>query len=570
VISQTSDPAPTLDLGHGPNLADLRAAILSDEALPVLRRRAIASAFNTVGKALGRPLEALPTDPARLRPQLAGLTPAMVGLSKGSWQNALSLLHAGLNRLHGDMLPRRLDLMPSAAWVECLALIPKGSRAGYHLGRFARYATWTGIEPEAVDDAFLARYTDDLTHRTLTAEPARQGRDTGLAWNEAAARYQEWPQLRLTIPNNRVRYSLPWDSYPTSLQTEVGKWLDLLGRDPFAERDFRPLKPKSIAARHSQLGLYLGALVELGEDPAAMTSLAAVITLTHAKRSLQVIYKRSGEKPTVHLSQIANTVLMLAHHWLKLSEEDVGKLRRMARNVTPEAEGLAPRNEERLAQLNDPAAMSRVLNLPNTLFRQARRAGPPSVTTARRVQAAVAIELFLMTGMRMSNVVGLEIGRSLLLRADGGIDILIPRTEVKNRISIAADLPATSAALIRSYIRDHRPLLGDASTAWLFPGTKPGTRKSSDGLRSQVSLAMAREAGVAWHPHLFRHLMAKLQLDVDARSDGLVTRALGHKRADTTRLHYSGFQAKQAIRHHDELVLARRTSSYPTRPGGRV
>jgi integrase len=553
-------------------LADLHAAILSDEALPVPRRRAIASAFNTVGKALGRPLEALPTDAVRLRPLFAGLTPAMVGLSKGGWQNALSLLHAGLNRLHGDMLPRRLDLAPSTAWVECLALIGKDPRARYQLGRLARYATWKDVEPEAVDDAFLARFVDDLTYRSLAAEPARQGRDTCLAWNQAAAHYPDWPQLRLTIPDNRVRYSLPWDRYPASLQTEVGKWLDVLGRDPFAERDFRRLQPKSIAARQSQLGLYLGALVELGEDPAKMTSLAAVITLAHAKRALEVIHKRSGERPTVHLSQIANTAVMLARHWVKLDAKDIAKLRRWAREVTPPAEGLAPRNEERLAQLNDPAKMDRVLNLPDILLRRARRAGPPSVTTARQVQAAAAVELFLMTGIRIGNVAGLEIGRSLLLRADGGIDILIPRSEVKNRVAIAADLPPTSAALIRRYISDFRPLLGEASSAWLFPGAKPGTQKTEDGLRTQVSRTMAREAGVAWHPHLFRHLVGKLQLDGDgnAGADGLVTRALGHKRAETTRTHYTGFQTKHAIRQHDALVLARRTSSYPTRPGGRV
>ena len=50
--------------------------------------------------------------------------------------------------------------------------------------------------------------------------------------------------------------------------------------------------------------------------------------------------------------------------------------------------------------------------------------------------------------------------------------------------------------------------------------------------------------------------------------DGVVTRALGHKRAETTRSHYTGFQTKHAIRQHDALVLARRANSLPHARGG--
>jgi hypothetical protein len=71
----------------------------------------------------------------------------MVGLSKGRLAERNSRCCTPASTvLHGNMLPRRLDLAPVPAWVECLALIPKGSRAGYHLGRFARYATCKGIE----------------------------------------------------------------------------------------------------------------------------------------------------------------------------------------------------------------------------------------------------------------------------------------------------------------------------------------------------------------------------------------------------------------------------------------
>jgi len=556
-----------LRLGSDPSLAELRQAILADVSLPEARRSAIASALNTVGKALRQPLETLPADPLRLRPLLSATTPAMAGLSSGSWRNARSLLHAGLNHLHGNLLPRRLDITPSDGWAVCLESLSKASRLRYHLARLARYATQQGVEPEGVNDAFMVRYEADLTQRSLTAEPARVARDTASAWNEAASLHPDWPQLQLTIPDNRVRHSLPWADYPVSLQLEVERWLDWLGRDVFADRDFRPQRPASLLHRQKQLALYLGALVTTGQEPASMTSLASVVTPDHAKRALRAIHLRGGETLSSHLAHIANMVVIIARHWVKLDDAQIGILRRLERQLRPTPGGLAERNETRLAQLNDPRVLERVLTLPQTLIAQLRGGGAPHAKSAQQFQTAVAIEIFLMTGLRISNVAGLEIGRSLVLRKDGGIDLLIPRTEVKNNIPISADLPPTSAAMIRRYIKVYRPLLGEPNSPWLFPGSKPGTHKTSGGLRDQVTLAMERVCGIAWHPHLFRHLLAFLQLENDAGADGVVTRALAHKRSETTRQHYTGFQTKAAIRKHDELVMRRRAAWRGPRKG---
>ena len=123
---------------------------------------------------------------------------------------------------------------------------------------------------------------------------------------------------------------------------------------------------------------------------------------------------------------------MLARHWVRLPHADCEALARLARNLRPLQEGLAPRNEERLAQLNEPRRLDMVLLLPDTLAARVRRAGPPTVTLAQNFQTAVVVELFLMTGLRIANVAELEIGRTLLLRENGGIDILIPRESVKN------------------------------------------------------------------------------------------------------------------------------------------
>jgi integrase len=165
----------------------------------------------------------------------------------------------------------------------------------------------------------------------------------------------------------------------------------------------------------------------------------------------------------------------------------------------------------------------------------------------------------MMTGLRIRNLAGLEIGRTLVLQPGGGVGISIPANEVKNRVALAMELPPDSAALVRRYIDTARPRLGDPTSAYLFPGSRLGTPKTMQALRTQISKAMAHEAGVAWHPHLFRHLIAKLVLDDDPGADALVTRSLGQKKgSETARIYYSGYQTAAASRQVDSLVVGHR------------
>jgi integrase len=201
-----------------------------------------------------------------------------------------------------------------------------------------------------------------------------------------------------------------------------------------------------------------------------------------------------------------------------------------------------------------------VIALPEHLAKRVDKLGTPTRKLAHVYQTAVAVELFLMTALRIGNVANLAIGKDLLLRKDGGIDILLTSGDVKNGVQFTADLPPSSAAMIRRYITKYRPLLGDPASPWLFPGQRAGAAKISGALREQVVRAMARECGLKWHPHLFRHLLAQVILTDNPAADAVVTRALGHKNSDGTRRNYSGFQTKAALRLYDDLVLRRRSA----------
>lgn len=123
------------------------------------------------------------------------------------------------------------------------------------------------------------------------------------------------------------------------MKTEVDAWLDWLGRDQFALRDFRPLRPRSVALRLQQVQLYLGALVEAGYDPAEMTSIASVVSLAHAKAGLPISYERCGKEPGHHVAQIAGVVVVLAKHWVELDHGEVKRLQRLASNCCRSGRG---------------------------------------------------------------------------------------------------------------------------------------------------------------------------------------------------------------------------------------
>lgn len=81
-----------------PSLAELLDGIASDQTLTPRQRQESCSALRSVGRALGRRLDEIQANPSQLRERLATLTPAMAGVSRGRWNNVVSLTRAVLKR----------------------------------------------------------------------------------------------------------------------------------------------------------------------------------------------------------------------------------------------------------------------------------------------------------------------------------------------------------------------------------------------------------------------------------------------------------------------------------------
>jgi integrase len=550
-------------------LAEVRARILADAALPETRRRDMASALNSLAKALGQPAEIIPANPAALRPLLAGLTPAMVRMKPGRWRNVLSLTTAALAQVGLVVVQGRLRTPPSAMWLAILRPLEVGAGPHFHLWRFARYCTDRGIDPAQVDDVIVAAYQRDLDGASLVSEPARAAREVARFWNAAAATKSDWPQQRLSVPDNRRGFAPDWAAFPESLNRDIAAWLDWLGAaDPFNERPFAPLRPTSLATRRRQLRSYLGALVQQGAAPQDLVDLAAVVTPQRAESALRFYWDRAAKQPTTHLHQMAGLVLQIARHWARLPDAHVARLEAMVKRLKPARSGMSERNAARLRALEDPTRLRALLTLPAVLLVDAQRIGAPGVEAARLAELAAAIEILLHIPVRFTNLRGLRIGAQLLRGPGGAISVSIPAAEVKNAVAIDGVLPPASAKLIATYIDRFRPVLAVHGGAWLFPSIRPDRPKSDDGLRSAIQKVIAERCGLEWGPHTFRHLAAYLWLRANPGQFAQVQRLLGHKSLQTTMSFYSGLEAVEAVRPYDHLVARLREQDTPGRPAG--
>ena len=134
----------------------------------------------------------------------------------------------------------------------------------------------------------------------------------------------------------------------------------------------------------------------------------------------------------------------------------------------------------------------------------------------------------------MSNLVKLDTERNLVRPGQGrALHIVIGAEDVKNREPLEYPLPPESVYLLERYIREFRAHLIPAGNTALFPGILGGP-KNQAFFGTQISRTVRAHTGLRVHPHLFRHIAAKLFLAANPAAYEVVRRVLGHRSTDTT------------------------------------
>jgi site-specific recombinase XerD len=379
------------------------------------------------------------------------------------------------------------------------------------------------------------------------------------SWNAAAEAVPGWPQQRLAVPDRRRVYALPLDAFPESFRRDVEAYLaHLAGGGPLDEDERPALRPATLRFRRTQLLQLASALVHRGRAPDTITGLASLVSdIQTAKTILGFFLERSANERTGQIHNLSQMLPQIARRWVRVDPQRLEALKALRRRLDPKEAGLRPKNRRRLVQFQDRRNLQTLLALPQRLFDDAERRSPPDRMAAVQVMLAVALEILFRMPLRMTNLASLDIDRHLIRSgwsAEATRLLVIPAAEVKNRVDLEGELPASVFHLIDCYLRTYRPLLLDGPSPWLLPG-RPGEPKRPDALGAQISRTVKRLTGLDFNPHLARHLAAQIILDEHPGQYETVRRVLGHRSVQTTVDAYTGLETRQALRQYDEAVL---------------
>lgn len=518
------------------------------------RRLDLRSSLRTFARVLGKTPDQVHADIGVLNSQIAGLTAQMVGLSPARWANVKSGLTAALTLTGAKVVPgkRRGPLSPD--WAVLLDQVADRYERS-RLSRFMSWCTTEAIAPAKVSQGDVDRFVVALAKESLVERPRAVHRDLALAWDRCRATVTGWPDVGIAVPNHSRAYALAEGDFSDAFVQDVDAYLHHLAVvDPFEETARQAMAPTTL--RDTRLRIYqlASALAQSGRDPKTITGLSDLVAPEAAKAALRVQHERNGKRKTGQLANYARTLINAARHWVKASEEDIEKLRGLARSITPKTSGMTDKNRARLRQFDDEAAVQRLIGLPARVFDNLPTVGRLSPAQALRAQSALAIAILMLGApVRIKNLASLQIGVHILsIRADVR-HLALAAAEVKN----TRDLEFVISPMICKYIDIYNarclPVLVRGGSTYLFPNTTGGT-KTPGSLSVQIQTFVKRETGLILNVHLARHLSAKLYLERNPGDYPLVQMLLGHKDLQTTLRAYVGMEQGHAIGRFDKMM----------------
>jgi integrase len=544
-MSELSTPVATL--------ASILDLMVEAPALTEQRRREIAGAVSTFCKVFKTEPHLMEASAPSLQKAFAQALPAAVGVTASRWRNVMSLLRAGLKLVDPDAFPARLKGKRLAGW-EALFELTDARLIRRGLSRFSRWCTLHGIEPNEVSDKVLDRFGEDLGAHCVVRSPVEGQQTAANAWNKGRDTVPDWPEVTLRVPDRRKNQSMPWSAFPPSLGEDAEAFLAACAYDDDSlDCDRSPLRPATIKSKRVQLRQIATAIVESGVPADKLRSLADLVVPAHANAALTGLRKRTGQKKSGYVHKAAMLLVGVARHHVKADEETIAKLVIYRKNTKPKIQHtMTPKNRARLAQLDDPRQMDMLLLLPERLMTIATRIKEPTKTEALVAQDAIALSILTNVPLRISNLASLEVGRSLVMGERTG-QIELDGSETKTAVPLTAPLPAPLIAQIKLYLKRFHPLLAPPGCAMLFP-SRNGHHKDPTVIARQTMKRLRVECGIAFNPHLFRHLAAKLMLEESPGGYGSVMQLLHHKQIQTTIMSYCGTEGDAAHKKYNAIV----------------
>ena len=155
-------------------------------------------------------------------------------------------------------------------------------------------------------------------------------------------------------------------------------------------------------------------------------------------------WKERGQKPTSYIVSLASVLIKIAAEWVKVPPEQLAALKEIRSKLGRTRSGLTEKNKAMLRRFDDPRLLGKLINLPDVLWRTARRNLPLSTRWFVDLQTALAIDILLHVAPRIENLAALKFDEHLHWPQGKGKPALmvIREDETKNEEPLEFELPS--------------------------------------------------------------------------------------------------------------------------------
>ena len=546
-------------------LQDVVDRLMANPNLPEWRKRDLRSAVVIYGKLVGQPLSAIPLDLGAIRHTLDGIVPAQAKVSRKTWCNVRTNIAGAIDASGLQPMLKTAHMALDSTWAALFGAVnDKGVTNG--LSRLARWATSRHISPAAIDNAIFEQFFFELETTSLVRSLRGQRRSVAKAWNRLVALSAD-PALRpIQVPSNRPTSTrVPWAELPASFRDEVETYLVWCRvPDPLDEHArARPLAPETVRLRRDHIHLAASAAVAAGLEAKRLNSLARLVEPETYKRLLRQRWEEAGGRFTNYTRDVAGTLVAIAGEWVEVSARQMTQLKELRSKLGGGPQrGFTEKNRALLRLFDDPRLVTQLVQLPDKLWRIARRNLVSRRVSFMDLQNALAIDILLHVPLRIENLSELRFGQHIYWPQGRGKPaiLVLNGEETKNKNALEFELPAVLAD--RLYLFRHEiapPIVGKVPDA-LFISRK-GVPRARGTLRVAIQKTVLRHLGVKLSPHQFTHLGAKIALDDNPGAYEHVRQLLGHEGENTTSRFYAGINTRRAGRAHAALIARLRENT---------
>ncbi|MDO9526177.1 MAG: site-specific integrase, partial [Gemmobacter sp.] len=386
-------------------------------------------------------------------------------------------------------------------------------------------------------------------------------------WNLAMRRIPGWPQTRLQLPARKEVYLIPDAAFPDSFRRDLDALMaELVNPDPLSNAFFsRPVREVTAGIYRGQLRRFASELVHSGVEMAELQSVCILLEPQNAERGLRQMLKRTANKSTPLIRDIAALLRNLAKRTNRpVAVQD--RLSELAKRVAlPSQRGITRKNRDRLRVLQSEENTLRLLTLPERLFAAAPPGKPHSFSEVCALEDAVAIGILLVCPVRIGNLATIHLDRHFQRPGDGRVYLVFVEDETKNERPLEFELPAQLVSMIDRYLATRSPYRCPKGTPWLFSRRDGAGPVHSGQLAHRLSKRILKATGFEMNAHLFRHFAVMNWLNANPGGYEVARRLLGHAETSHTINMYSGLEITSATKAFADLIEAKRTAGRKTR-----